>query len=71
MRRFAMILMLSATFLPAPGNADSEEQRLRSEDILGGNENPPIISDGSGSFRARFEDDEIAFRLSYDVDFRR
>jgi hypothetical protein len=38
-----------------------------SEDILGGNENPPVISDGSGSFRARFEDDEIAFRLRYDV----
>jgi hypothetical protein len=58
---------LSATFLPAPGNADPEEERVRSEDILGGNENPPVISDGSGSFRARFGDDEIAFRLSYDM----
>jgi hypothetical protein len=67
MRRFAMVLMLSVTFLPATGNADTEEERASSEDILGGNENPPVISDGSGSFRARLADDGIAFRLSYDV----
>jgi CHRD domain len=67
MRQFAMILMLSATFLPAPGNADSEEERVKSEDILGGNENPPVISDGSGNFRAELLEDRISFRLRYDV----
>ena len=40
---------------------------MRAEDILGGNENPPIISDGSGSFTATSEEDRIAFQLSYDV----
>jgi hypothetical protein len=58
--------MSSATFLLAPGSADSQGL-VGSEDVLGGNENPPVISDGSGSFRAQLEVDTIAFRLSYDV----
>jgi CHRD domain len=66
MRRFAMILMSSATLLLAPGNADSQAL-VGSEDVLGGNENPPVISDGSGSFRAQLEGDRISFRLTYDV----
>ena len=66
MRRFAVILMLSATFLPAPGSADTADEE-RAERLLGGNENPPIISDGSGRFTATSEGDRIAFQLSYDV----
>jgi hypothetical protein len=69
MRRLAIALMVSATFMPAAGNADSEQERLheRSERLLGGNENPPVISNGSGSFRMRFEGDSATFRLRYDV----
>jgi hypothetical protein len=53
-------------FLPTLGDDASAEQ-VRSERLLGGNENPPIISDGSGSFRARLREDRISFRLRYDV----
>jgi hypothetical protein len=66
MRRLAT-MALSATILLALGTAGSAQQ-VRSERVLGGNENPPVISDGSGSFRARLEDDSIAFRLRYDVE---
>jgi hypothetical protein len=37
------------------------------ERLLGGNENPPVISDGSGRFRARVSEDRIGFTLRYDV----
>jgi hypothetical protein len=66
MRQFEVILLLSATFLPAFSSAGSAQQ-VESERLLGGNENPPVISDGSGSFQAQFEGDSIAFRLRYDV----
>ena len=66
MQRFATVLLLSAMFLPTLGDDASAEQ-VRSERLLGGNENPPIISDGSGSFRARLREDRISFRLRYDV----
>ena len=66
MRRFATTLMVSAIFLPALGNADTADDD-RAGRLLGGNENPPVISDGSGSFTATSEGDAIAFQLSYDV----
>jgi hypothetical protein len=66
MRRFAIVLVLSAAFLPALGNADTEDQE-RAGRLLGGNENPPVISDGSGNFTALLEEEGIAFRLKYDV----
>jgi hypothetical protein len=53
-------------FLPAladPGSA----QQVRAERLLGGNENPPVVSDGSGRFRAELLDDRISFQLRYDV----
>jgi hypothetical protein len=37
--------------------------------LLGGNENPPVVTDGTGDFRARLFDDGIEFRLRYDVGF--
>jgi hypothetical protein len=67
MPRFATVLLLSAMFLPALGDAASAQQE-RSERLLGGNENPPVVSDGSGSFRVRFEGDSATFRLRYDVE---
>jgi CHRD domain len=66
MRRFAIVLVSSAAFLPALGNAQTAEQE-RGERLLGGNENPPVISEGSGSFTATSEADAIAFELNYDV----
>jgi CHRD domain len=66
MQRFATALLFSAMFLPAFGDEGSA-QEVRSERLLGGNENPPIISDGSGRFRAELLDDRISFRLRYDV----
>jgi hypothetical protein len=59
-------MMLSAIFLPALGSAPAGAQG-RAEPLLGGNENPPVISEGSGSFTATSGVDAIAFQLSYDV----
>jgi hypothetical protein len=66
MGRFAVTLMLSATFLPALASAQTATQD-RAERLLGGNENPPVISEGSGSFTATSEADAINFELNYDV----
>jgi hypothetical protein len=66
MGRFAVTLLLSATFLPAVGGAQAAAQE-RAEKLLGGNENPPVISEGSGSFTAVSEADTISFELNYDV----
>jgi hypothetical protein len=66
MQRFATALLFSAMFLPGFGDEGSA-QEVRSETLRGGNENPPIISDGSGRFIAELLDDRIAFQLTYDV----
>jgi hypothetical protein len=66
MRRFLATLPLSAVFLLALGHPGTAQQ-VRSERLLGGNENPPVVSDGSGTFRAEIQDDRIPFRLKYDV----
>jgi hypothetical protein len=66
MRRFAISVPLSAALVIAFGDAGSA-QHVRAEKLLGGNENPPVVSDGSGRFSARLKHDSILFRLSYDV----
>jgi CHRD domain len=66
MRRFAAMLSVSAAFvlvLSQGGSAQDES----AERLLGGNENPPVISEGSGRFTATIFEDRIAFELSYDV----
>lgn len=65
MQRFATALLTSAMFLPTLGDPASA-QHVRSERLLGGNENPPVISDGSGRFTARLRENRIPFRLRYD-----
>jgi hypothetical protein len=65
MRRSAATLGLSGAFLFALGNAGSAQQ-VNSEDLLGGHENPPVISAGSGDFTASVEVDRIPFTLTYD-----
>jgi hypothetical protein len=66
MRRLAAILPLSATFLLVLGDAGSAQQ-VRTERLIGGNENPPVVSSGAGTFKAEVDDEGIAFRLKYDV----
>ena len=41
--------------------------RRGSEELLGGHENPPVISDGTGDFTAVLDVDRIPFQLTYDV----
>jgi hypothetical protein len=70
MRKIAVMLLLSVTFLPAQSKADTsrhDSSRVKAERLVGGNENPPVVSEGSGMFRAWFRHDGIAFRLRYDV----
>ena len=66
MRRFAIGAPLSAALVLAFGDAGSAQQ-VRAEKLVGGNENPPVVSGGSGRFSARLRHDSISFRLSYDV----
>ena len=59
--------------LPALGDCASAQQDsasaqpVRTERLLGGNENPPVVSEGFGSFQARLQEDRISFRLRYEV----
>ncbi len=45
-------------------------QVRRAEALRGSNENPPVITDGSGNFRAERVGDQIEFRLRYDLPLR-
>jgi len=75
MQQFAamLLLLLSAALVLVLGGTGSAQdvESLRglqsAERLLGGNENPPVISDGSGRFRATLFNDRIAFTLRYDV----
>jgi CHRD domain len=64
MRRVLATLVLSTALIPALGGTASAVQ-LRSEPLAGGNENPPVISEGSGSFRVQTRNGD--FRLRYDI----
>ena len=68
MRRFATTLCFSGVFLFALGNGGSAQQ-VSSEALLGGHENPPVISEGSsGTFTAQLEvADRIPFQLTYEL----
>jgi hypothetical protein len=66
MGQFATLPFLSAVFLLTLGDPGSA-QPVRTERLLGGNENPPVVSDGSGTFRAEIQADRISFQLNYDV----
>jgi CHRD domain len=68
MRGFAVALCGSAAFLSVFSNAGSA-QEVNSEELLGGRENPPVISEGSsGTFSAPLDDaDPIPFTLTYEL----
>jgi CHRD domain len=69
MKRLGLMILASAGCMLVLGDAASAQQVRRAERLLGGNENPPVITDGTGNFRARLFDDRIEFRLRYDVGF--
>jgi CHRD domain len=48
-------------------DSGSAQDTELAERLLGGNENPPVISDGSGRFTATLLDDRMEFTLQYDV----
>ena len=51
--------------LGAPAGAFADRSSLQSE-LLGANENPIVLSEGKGRFRAQAHGGEISFRLSYE-----
>jgi CHRD domain len=67
MRRIATVVLASTALLLALAEAASAQQIRRAEPLLGGNENPPVVTDGTGRFRAEIFNDRIEFRLRYDV----
>jgi hypothetical protein len=67
MRRIATVVLASTALLLVLGEPASAQQIRRAEKLLGGNENPPVVTDGTGRFRAEIFDDRIEFRLRYDV----
>jgi hypothetical protein len=66
MRCLSTVLLASAAgaLLLADGTFAQVRQAER---LRGGNENPPVISDGTGNFRAERNGDQIEFRLRYDL----
>ena len=64
--RLAATLCSTGAFLLALGNAASA-QHVDSQGLLGGHENPPVVSDGTGDFTAQLDVDRIPFQLTYDV----
>jgi hypothetical protein len=54
MRQLAATACLAGAFLFALGKGGSAQQ-VDSEELLGGHENPPVISDGTGNFTAQLD----------------
>jgi hypothetical protein len=68
MKRLGLAMLASAGCMLALGETALGQDVERAERLRGGNENPPVISDGTGNFRATIFDDRIEFRLRYDVE---
>ena len=67
MQRYTAMLSLSAASVLVMSGAGSAQDVVRAERLRGGNENPPVLSDGSGRFGAAVHEDRIEFTLSYDI----
>jgi len=67
MHRLSLMFLVSAALVLALCDTAAAQQVRRAERLVGANENPPVITDGSGNFRARLFPDRIEFRLRYDV----
>jgi CHRD domain len=67
MRRILTLSLASTALLLVLGNLAAAQQIKRAEKLLGGNENPPVVTDATGNFRAELFADRIEYRLRYDV----
>jgi hypothetical protein len=59
------MFLVSAAFVLALCDTAAAQQVRRAERLVGANENPPVVTDASGNFRAEIFPDQIAFRLRY------
>jgi CHRD domain len=66
MRCLFTVSLASAVCVLLRANGASAQVR-RAEPLRGGNENPPVLTDGTGNFRAELSPDGPTFRLLYDV----
>ena len=66
MRRLSLVFLASTVLMLAFCDVAAAQQARRAERLLGGDENPAVITGGSGNFRARVFPDQIEFRLRYD-----
>ena len=66
MRCWSTILFATAGCVLLADAAPAQQVR-QAERLRGGNENPPVITDGLGRFRAELLPDRISFRLRYDI----
>ena len=67
MHRLSLMFLVSAGLVLALCDTTAAEQVRRAERLVGADENPPVITDASGNFRAQILANRIEFRLRYDV----
>jgi hypothetical protein len=67
MNRLGLFVLASTGCMLVLGEAASAQEVERAERLRGGNENPPVISDGTGRFRAEVFDNRLEFRLRYEI----
>jgi hypothetical protein len=65
MHRLSLMFVVSAGLVLALCDTAAAQQVRRAERLVGGNENPPVVTDASGNFRAVIFPDQIEFRLRY------
>ena len=67
MHRSFTVLLASAALVTLLADSAWSQQVRRAEPLRGANENPPVVTDGSGNFRARLFQNRIEYRLRYDI----
>jgi hypothetical protein len=67
MGRLWALLLVSSAFVMVLADAALAQQRRVSGSVRGGAENPPVVSEGKGTFRVDIFGDAIEYLLSYDV----
>ena len=65
MHRLSLMFLVSAGLGLVLCDTAAAQQVRRAERMTGANENPPVVTDASGNFRARIFADRIEFRLRY------
>jgi hypothetical protein len=67
MHRLSSMFLVAAGLLLVLCDGAAAQQVRSAEQLVGGNENPPVVTDASGNFAATLFPDRIEFSLSYDV----